>query len=226
MSNSIRPKRRVRSSDRPRCTVMPPVPAGTRTCVSPSPVRADTRNQSATARRLHVALRAAEHDVGALDVGGELHPGLVPGARGFGERPGGDGPPGEQAREHRRLLRVGARHSASAAATTLTGRNGPGATIRPISSATMTASAVAPPDSVPPPWRSGTNSDVQPSSAAFVHQTRSNPSFESQSSRTLVSGLSDSRNRRVVSRKNSWSSVSSRFTVRPRCRGTRRGSCS
>ena len=55
---------------------------------------------------------------------------------------------------------------ARAEATRFTGRNGPGATRRPFSSATMTASAVGWPERLPPPRVSGTNSEVQPSSAA------------------------------------------------------------
>ena len=90
---------------------------------------------------------------------------------------------------------------ASAAQTTLTGRNGPGAAIRPISSATMTASCTGCPDRLPPPCSSGTNNVVHPSPAALLHQSRSSPSVVSQSARTLLSGASLSRKRRVVSRK-------------------------
>ncbi len=52
-----------------------------------------------------------------------------------------------------------------APATTLTGTSGPGATTRPISSATSTRSSTPCSENEPPPSASGTSSDVQPSCA-------------------------------------------------------------
>ena len=63
------------------------------------------------------------------------------------------------------LLLRAARSALSANATTLTGRNGPGATVRPNSSATMTRSRGPSPETEPPPSASVTSIEVQPSSA-------------------------------------------------------------
>ncbi len=95
------------------------------------------------------------------------------------------------------------------------GRNGPGATSRPISSATMTASTVGLPRQGcrrrAPPGRTATSNRARRPGATTRARSRRD---RSHSSRTVVSGACPSRNRRVVSRKNSWSSVNSRFTLR------------
>ena len=60
----------------------------------------------------------------------------------------------------------------SAPATTLTGTRGPGATTRPISSATSTRSSRPCSENEPPPSASGTSSEVQPSCAPCAHDLR------------------------------------------------------
>ena len=96
----------------------------------------------------------------------------------------------------------------SAVATTLHGRSGPGATCAPNAWATRARSDGPFPLTLPPPSSSGTSSEVQPSSAPWRQKSGSKPASSARNSRTLGSGHSLPRNFRVVSRKNSWSSVS------------------
>ncbi len=67
-------------------------------------------------------------------------------------------------------------HRASASTTTLTGSSRPGATSRPISSATTARSLTGFSESPPPPSDAGASNDVHPSSAARRQVSRSNPS--------------------------------------------------
>ena len=100
----------------------------------------------------------------------------------------------------------------TASATTLVGASGPGDTRRPISSATMHevehALAARGCRRRRPRRRGATSTRARQPRA---HQPRSKPAGSSASARTAVSGISCSRNLRVVSWKNCWSSLSARF---------------
>ena len=73
---------------------------------------------------------------------------------------------------------AGVPERASAAATTLTGRSGPGATCAPKISASAARSVTPAPVIAPPPNAAGTSSEVQPSSAPRRQKSRSKPVSE------------------------------------------------
>ena len=172
-----------------------------------SPVRAGDEQLVGLRRGFDGGGDAVEHEVVAVARRGDCDPRGVPAAAGTGDAPrtddlAGDDPgqdPGPQlGRPTARRPRPRRRWWA---------RGGPATPAGPSPRRRSRDRATPAPLRLPPPSASGTSSDVHPSSAPRAHQLRSKPSAVSASARTAVSGASCSRNLRVVSWKNCWSSV-------------------
>ena len=91
-------------------------------------------------------------------------------------------------------------------------KNGPGMSDLPISSSTTTKSRKLPPL---PPYCSGIRMPSQPNSAAFFHSSVACAVSSSIILRTNAVGHSASRNLRVASRSNSWSSLNPKSMFPP-----------
>ena len=149
----------------PRVTVTPGALVGTSTCGEAASGASGHQHEVGATDRFDVRLSAIEHDAAVAGDRCSRDRGRVPLPVGLREGPRRNcsvpsSRPGSTA-----ACCSSEPAEARAEATRFTGRNGPGATRRPISSATMAASAVDWPERLPPPRVSGTNSEVQPSSA-------------------------------------------------------------
>ena len=178
---------------------------GTSTCVRPPSERAVTRNTAALAAdstgrftprstRSSPSTRTSSSDRVEPFVRLRL-----------GEAPGADHRAGHEIGRARPDARR--RHGRNASATRFVASDGPGAAWRPNSWAITLRSTRPSPLMLPPPLASLTSNDVQPRSAPRRQYSGSKPIGSARSARKVATGTWSSRNRAVVSRKNSCSGV-------------------